>query len=124
MPPVSQRQRKYTDESFVVTAVTVGLITAIVAGYLLNWYLDARAKREMERAQSVVYRQYLRSTPPQAPKPLPDAIAERLRVRDELLAHPAVKPGPGFAAPGVQSTGKVIVDAIDTAQGRQAPARF
>lgn len=121
MSPVSQRQRKYTDESFVLTAVTLGLIAAIVCGYLLNWYLEARSKREMEQAQSVVYRQYLRNTPQQAPQPLPQAIAERLKVRDELLAHPAVTPGPGFAAPGVQSTGKVIIDAIDMAQRRQAP---
>lgn len=124
MSSVPPRPAKYTDESFVITAVTVGLITVIVFGYLLNWYLEARAKRELNQAQSVVYREYLRSTPPQPPQPLPQAIAERLKVRDELLAHPAVKPGPGFAAPGVQSTGKVIVDAIDTAQGRQAPPRF
>ncbi|MNJ03012.1 hypothetical protein D3C73_1631780 [compost metagenome] len=45
-------------------------------------------------------------------------MTERLKIRDELLAHPGVKPGPGFAAPGVQSTGKVIIDAIDHAQGR------
>lgn len=124
MSSAPQRLRKYTDESFVITAVTVGLITAIVSGYLLNWYLDARSKRELDRAQSVVYRQYLSSTPPQPPQPLPEAVAERFKVRDELLAHPAVKPGPGFTAPGVQSTGKVIVDAIDTAQNRQAAQRF
>ncbi len=124
MSSAPQRTPKYTDESFVITAVTVGLITAIVSGYLLNWYLDARSKREMDQAKSVVYRQYLRSTPPQPPQPLPEAVAERFRIRDELLAHPAVKPGPGFSAPGVQSTGKAIVDAIDTAQGRQAPPRL
>lgn len=124
MPSAPQRPRKHTDESFVITAVTIGLITVIASGYLLNWYLDARSKRELNQAQSAVYRQYLRSTPPQASEPLPEAIAERLKVRDELLANPAVKPGPGFAAPGVQSTGKVIIDAIDMAQGRQAPPRL
>ncbi len=123
MSSAPQRPRKYTDESFVIKAVTIGLIIAIVSGYLLNWYLDARSKREMDQAQSAVYRQYLRSTPPQPPQPLPDAVAERFKVRDELLAHPGVKPGPGFASPGVQSTGKAIVDAIDSAQGRQAAPR-
>ncbi|QKV53423.1 hypothetical protein [Comamonas antarctica] len=123
MSSAPQRPRKYTDESFVIKAVTIGLIIAIVSGYLLNWYLDARSKREMDQAQSAVYRQYLRSTPPQPPQPLPDAVAERFKVRDELLAHPGVKPGPGFASPGVQSTGKAIVDAIDGAQGRQAAPR-
>ena len=123
MSSAPQRPRKYTDESFVIKAVTIGLIIAIVSGYLLNWYLDARSKREMDQAQSAVYRQYLRSTPPQPPQPLPDAVAERFKVRDELLALPGVKPGPGFASPGGQSTGKAIVDAIDGAQGRQAAPR-
>lgn len=124
MPPVPQRSRKHTDEYFVITAVTIGLISVVIAGALLNWYLDARNERELNQAQGKVYREYLRNTPPQPPQPLPDAIAERLRVRDELLANPAVKPGPGFAAPGVQSTGKVIVDAIETTQTLQAAPRF
>lgn len=108
----------------MIAAVAVGLITIFVAGFLLNWYLDARTQRELTQAQTKVYREYLRQTPPQAPQPLPDALAERFKVRDELLANPAVKPGPGFAAPGVQSTGKVIVDAIETVQTRQATSRF
>lgn len=116
------RPRKYTDESFVITAVTLGLLMVIATGALLNWYLEARTEREMSQAQSKVYREYLRNTPPQPPEPLPDALAERFKIRDELLANPAVKPGPGFAAPGVQSTGKVIVDAIEWAQGRQTPS--
>ncbi|MCD2512112.1 hypothetical protein [Comamonas endophytica] len=103
-------------------AVTVGLVSAIVLGYLLNWYLEARDTREMQQAQSKVYRHYLRSTPVQPPEPMPEAIATRLAVREQLLAHPGVTPGPGFAAPGVQSTGKVIVDAIDQAQERQKSA--
>ncbi|MET1113969.1 MAG: hypothetical protein ABWY08_03290 [Comamonas sp.] len=124
MSSAPQRSRKHTDESFVIAAVAVGLITIFVAGFLLNWYLDARTQRELTQAQTKVYREYLRQTPPQAPQPLPDALAERFKVRDELLANPAVKPGPGFAAPGVQSTGKVIVDAIETVQTRQATSRF
>jgi hypothetical protein len=121
MPSAPQPTRKNTDESFVITAVTIGLISCIVVGYLLNWYLDHRNAQEMTRAKTQVYRQYLQNTPPQAPKPLPEAMAARLKVREQLLANPAVKPGPGFAAPGVQSTGKAIVDAIDNAQGRSAP---
>lgn len=124
MPSAPPRARKHADESYVFTAVTVGLLSVIAAGFLLNWYLDSREDREMDRAKTRVYQQYLRNTPPQAPTALPQAIAERLNVRDQLLAHPAVKPGPGFAAPGVQSTGKVIIDALDLAQGRQAPPDF
>lgn len=118
MSSAPQHPRKYTDESFVITAVTIGLISCIVVGYLLNWYLDNRSARELNQAKTAVYKQYLQNTPPQEPKPLPEAMAERLKVREQLLAHPAVKPGPGFASPGVQSTGKAIVDAIDNAQGR------
>ena len=34
----------------------------------------------------------------------------------KLLSHPAVTPGPGFDAPGVQQTGVTIIDAMDQAQ--------
>lgn len=122
MSSAPQRPRKHTDESFVISAVVAGLILAIVMGYLLNWYLESKSAREMTRAQSVVYKQYLNNTPVEAPKPLPEPMAERLKVREQLLANPAVKPGPAFAAPGVQSTGKSIVDAIDNAQSRSRPA--
>ncbi|WP_159912854.1 hypothetical protein [Pantoea sp. 18069] len=124
MPSAPQRPRKHTDESFVITAVTIGLISCIALGYLLDWYLENRNTREMNRAKTEVYQQYLHNTPSQQPKPLPEALAERLKVRDQLLAHPAVKPGPGFTAPGVQSTGKAIIDAIDLVQDRQASPRF
>lgn len=107
----------------MITAVTLGLISVVTAGFVLNWYLESRSKRELNQAQTKVYREYLRQTPPQPPKPLSADVAERFKVRDALLANPAVKPGPGFAAPGVQSTGKVIVDAIETAQSRQAVPR-
>ncbi len=123
MPPALHRPHKTTDESFVITAVVGGLLAFIVLGYLFNLYLETQATREMDRAKTQVYQQYLRNTPVQAPPALPEAMAERLKVREQLLAHPAVKPGPGFAAPGVQSTGKMIIDAIDQAQGRgSAPA--
>lgn len=118
MPSAPQRPRKYTDESFVITIVTVGLSCVVLFGFMLNSYLDARKAREVEHAKTQAYKQYLRNTPVQAPAPMPPAVAARLEARDQLLAHPAVKPGPGFSAPGVQSTGKVIVDAIDRAQGR------
>lgn len=118
MPPAPHRYRKTTDESFVITAVVGGLVAFIVLGYLLNLYLEARNTREMNSAKTEAYQQYLRNTPAQVPQALPEAMAERLKVRDQLLAHPSVKPGPGFAAPGVQSTGKIIIDALDQAQGR------
>ena len=100
MSSAPQHPRKYTDESFVITAVTIGLISCIVVGYLLSWYLDNRSARELNKAKTEVYQQYLQNTPPQEPKPLPEAMAARLKVREQLLAHPAVKPGPGVASPG------------------------
>ena len=118
MPPAPHRFRKTTDESFVISAVVGGLVAFIVLGYLLNLYLEAQNTREMNSAKTEAYQQYLRNTPAQVPQALPEAMAERLKVRDQLLAHPSVKPGPGFAAPGVQSTGKIIIDALDQAQGR------
>lgn len=118
MPSAPYRTRKNSDESFVITAVVCGLLAFMVLGYLLNLYLETKATREMDQAKTEAYQQYLRNTPARAPAPLPEAMAERLKVRDQLLAHPGVKPGPGFAAPGVQSTGKVIIDAIDQAQDR------
>ena len=35
---------------------------------------------------------------------------------EKLLSNPAVTPGPGFNAPGVQQTGIAIIDAIEHAQ--------
>lgn len=114
-----------SDESRVITVVVGSLLACIALGYALNTFLHARNDREIKEAQTEVYQQYLRNTPdtPATPGPASQALAERLRVRDQLLAHPAVKPGPGFAQPGVQSTGKVIIDALDAVQGRAlAPA--
>ncbi|MBS7778746.1 hypothetical protein [Acidovorax sp. CCYZU-2555] len=121
MSSATQHPRKYTDESFVLKATAIGVVCVAIAGYLVNRHLEAKsADEKLIRAQGAVYKEYLNNTPPQEPKPLSEAMAARLKVRDQLLANPAVKPGPGFAAPGVQSTGKAIIDAIDRVQGRSA----
>ena len=121
MPPPQQYARKSNDESFIITAVVGGLFAFIVLGYLLNWYLQAQSTRAMNRAKTEAYQQYLRNTPVKLPTPQSEATTKRLAIREQLLAHPAVKPEAGFAAPGVQSTGKIIVDALDKAQGRNIP---
>ena len=47
-----------------------------------------------------------------------NAWEEARQIRKFLLEHPSVTPGPGFSAPGVQTTGAAIVRAIDNAQER------
>ena len=47
-----------------------------------------------------------------------NAWEEARQIRKFLLEYPSVTPGPGFSAPGVQTTGAAIVRAIDNAQER------
>lgn len=58
---------------------------------------------------------------PPPPPPLPESFLQAQRIEQKLLNHPNVTPGPGFYAPGVQSTGNTIVDAIDHAHASPLP---
>lgn len=67
-------------------------------------------QREQERA----FETYRANTRPSAPPPqVSTQVQEARRVRETLLQHPAVTPGAGFDAPGVQATGIAIVEALD-----------
>lgn len=116
----STKYRHSTEEDQVVTIIGLGLITLVLVlsgGY---WIYSFLQQRETEAAQSALYRVYQRNTVADpAATQLPPAMQEAQRVREKLLAHPAVTPAPGFMRPGVQSTGNAIVDAIDQAQARE-----
>lgn len=106
------------------------LALALIAGW---GYIAQREQLQQERAlraQQAAYAIYERSTRAEIPSAAEAAAQnavqqERLRrneearqVRQVLLQHPNVIPGPGFNAPGVQTTGLAIVEAIDRAQGQ------
>ncbi|MBV2163636.1 hypothetical protein ACFO3A_15245 [Comamonas nitrativorans] len=105
-------------------------IAAMGLALIAGWgYIAQREQLQQERAlraQQAAYAVYERSTRAEIPSAAQNAAQqERLRrheearqVRQTLLQHPNVTPGPGFNAPGVQTTGLAIVEAIDRAQGQ------
>ena len=95
-------------------AVVAMVLTLVVGGY---WLQQQRADEALLLQQAQVYENYLFHTRPPAQAPeLPRSFIEAQQTRQQLLDHPAVTPGAGFDAPGVQATGKAIVDAIDQAK--------
>lgn len=121
--PAPQR----SDENLVVTAIAAFLVAALILGTVAYQYLKHSQQQEQTRTDRQAYKRYndyLKSTEQAAPEPAtkqpapaqvsvpaaPPSMAEK------LLSHPAVTPGPGFNAPGVQQTGVAIIDAIDHAQ--------
>ena len=109
---------QHNDSTLV--SILIGMVVALVLMLLLGgwWIQKQRAQETSLRQQAAMYDNYLHSTrtPPQ-PVELPRAFVEAQQTRKHLLAHPAVTPGAGFDKPGVQATGKAIVDAIDQAKG-------
>lgn len=100
--------------SFLMLSVAI-LVGALVLG---GYWMQQRADQAELRQQADVYETYLyntRNIPAPAPE-APSRATQAQQVRQYLLDHPAVTPGPGFNRPGVQSTGKTIVDAIDSAK--------
>lgn len=122
-----------SDESLVFTVLTVFLVGAAVLATLGYMYWRNTQTQEQQRSEQRIYQRYndymeasersaARAEPaaPEAqpqPQPMPPTPAQR------LLSHPGVTPGPGFNAPGVQSTGLLIIDAIDQAQAAEKPRR-
>ena len=115
-----------SNDTKLVNGFVLGVI-ALVGLLLLGgyWMQQQRSSAVQEYHQATVYENYLYHTEPTSK---PAAIAKPVsapaasstaspEVRKQLLAHPAVKAGEGFDKPGVQTTGKVIVDAIDQAKG-------
>ena len=100
--------------TFLITLVIVLVAALVYGGY---WLQQQRSDAAAQRAQADTYRRYLNSTPATPERvDMPRSYIEAQQVRQQLLAHPAVTPGPGFDKPGVQSTGKAIVDAMEQAQ--------
>lgn len=102
--------------SWLAGTVVVLVGVLIVGGY---WMQQQRADMTALREQASVYdnyQQYTRNTVKPAVEK-PRALNEAQETRKYLLAHPAVTPGSGFDQPGVQKTGKTIVNAIDQAKG-------
>lgn len=114
-PPVSSNDSQFI--SWVAGGVLLLVCALIIGGF---WMQSLRADDHEQRQQAAAYSSYLQNTQPTA---LPTASKPRTiqteaqETRAYLLNHPAVTPGPGFDYPGVQSTGKTIVQAIDQAKG-------
>lgn len=106
-----------TDASLIrllVGAVVALLAILLVGGY---WLQQQRAQNELAR-QAHIYQSYSQSTRPSSETAeLPASFIQAQETRKQLLSHPAVTPGTNFDKPGVQATGKAIVDAIDQAKG-------
>lgn len=116
--PASASPSKNSESSLVTMLIfsVVILVTGlIVGGY---WVQKQRSGATVLRQQADVYESYLYNTRhvPTATQ-APRGLSQAQQTRQHLLNHPAVKPGTGFDKPGVQSTGKAIVDAIDQAKG-------
>ncbi len=103
--------------AWIIIAIVLAVLLALlaVAG---SWMLQQKQAEKAEvRAQARAVEQYRESTRPVSQPPqLPAHYVEAQRIRQKLLAHPAVIPGPGFNAKGVQRTGLAIVEALDRAQ--------
>jgi len=103
----------------ILVSTALVLIAALMVG---GYWMQKQRSQQTQRIQAAdVYESYLRNTSP-TPMPVetdPSVISSQAQAqatRNFLLNHPAVTPGPGFDMPGVQSTGKTIVDAMDHAQ--------
>lgn len=125
-----------SDVNFVFTAIAVFLLASLILGtvaYQYSQYADKQEQARNERQAYKRYNDYLKSTqqasPEQTPvaaqdpapaqptlEPQAEASPPQLSMSEKLLTHPAVTPGPGFNAPGVQETGVAIIDAMGNAQ--------
>ena len=114
-----------TNDSALVTGMVVAiaiLVAALIGG---GFWMQNQRTEEAERMQAErTYENYLEATqpvqmaqPPAGPTARELAAQEARATRKFLMEHPAVTPGEGFDKPGVQATGKAIVQAIDNAKG-------
>lgn len=117
-----------------LSPTTLWSLSIAALALAIGWgFIAQRGQQQQERAlraQQAAYAVYERSTRADIPSATEAAAQnaaqqERLRLHEEarqvrqtLLQHPNVTPGPGFNAPGVQSTGLAIVEAIDRVQGQ------
>lgn len=100
-----------------LAGASVGAVALLLAGGY--WLQSQRTDQALQRQQAATYQSYRQSSQPTvAPSAAPRMVTtEALETRKLLLAHPAVTPGTEFDKPGVQSTGRAIIEAIDKAKG-------
>lgn len=119
-----------------ISPTTIWVLSLIALGVALatGWGLMAQRQHQTEtqqrKSQQAAYAIYERTTrvdslPAENSMEQIQIEQERQRAHEEarqirsfLLEHPNVTPGAGFSAPGVQTTGAAIVQAMDKAQGR------
>ena len=135
MPPPIPRPigRPPSDENLVITVIALSLLTSAVLGIGIYQFLQYQHQQDQERLNSRAYRSYVRHTdqeqiqttaPEQTPEPpslarQPSQAQINQDMTRKLLSHPGVIPEAGFTAPGVRSTGVLIIDAIDQAKARE-----
>lgn len=127
MPAAIQPSPQRSDENFVFTAVGVFLAASLILGTAAYKYLQYSEQQEQARTDRQAYKRYndyLKSSQEDTPEPAAQdpapaqtaATAAPPSMTEKLLSHPAITPGPGFNAPGVQQTGVAIIDAMEHAQ--------
>ena len=110
-------------DSSLVTGLIFTVLVLVAALIVGGYWMQKQRGESAERMQANAYQNYLNNTRPTPMPPAAQASAVRSQqaqaqeTRQYLLGHPAVTPGPGFDKPGVQTTGKTIVQAIDQAKG-------
>lgn len=115
-PSVSASSTTKATENLWLWLFIIAIVAVVVALGTARFVTQReQATNEQLREQERAFEIYRANTRPSAPPP-PQASAqmqEARRVRETLLQHPAVTPGVGFDAPGVQATGIAIVEALD-----------
>lgn len=108
----AQSDRNWT---LTIAILTVIALLALVLGNNFTRQKKSEQRELREQAQALEVYKANTTTPPPPPQVSEKLEAQR-RMQERLIQHPAVTPGPGFNAPGVQSTGVVIIDALDKVQ--------
>lgn len=114
-----------SNDSSLVTGLVFTVLVLVAALVVGGYWMQKQRSDSAARMQANTYQNYLDYT---RPAPTPRAAepsmtrsqqtqAQAQETRKYLLGHPAVTPGTDFDKPGVQSTGKAIVQAIDQAKG-------
>lgn len=122
--PTASRNHAARSNDSSVTGIVIAASITVVAFLLVGGYWMQKQRSDMvhQHRQAQMYDSYRDYTRPtlstlEAVAPtMPAAYVEAQRMREKLLNHPAVTPGPGFNQRGVQSTGAAIIDAIDQAK--------
>ena len=125
---MSQHESVSPTTIWVLTLAGLGVALLIIWGFVAQRQQQEAAQQL--KKQQAAYAIYERNTrvnalttdnsaePTPTQQERPNAWEEARQIRKFLLEHPSVTPGPGFSAPGVQTTGAAIVRAIDNAQER------